>query len=438
MLWFNEWQEQQRELVTAESFSSEEDAERVLHALQERRGHTHVPLVRDDQVSPDLLVPNAITEIQSGRFSGQFFYARAGHHHYELLEQLIAGAEAGNLSHPEYVSSLCFSSGMAAISATLETLALSSERRSGVVLHGRVMYPLMKGLLVPIREGSLTSKIGGFAGIEVDTTKPEEVDAELQRSKRDGIHVLAIIYEPFTNPTLEYTDTRAVADIAHRHGVPVIVDNTFLTPYLQEALRLGADIVVHSMTKYFSGYADRLGGVVTGPKAFMEQLKEMRTTKGNVMDPGSAWVYAAERVPTLADRMKAHILNADAIVTNLLRNFEDGGIRVLHARGHSDVRNGSTGGVVSFVFNGGDEYAFERSRRFTKYVLANREVCRVATSFGEEQTLILPYAGMMGDVHRLSAGHIPFGLVRVAAGREKAIGPVIEYLREGIRQAIWS
>ena len=326
---------------------------------------------------------------------------------------------------------------MAAISATLETLALSSERRSGVVLHGCVMYPLTKGLLVPIKAGSLTSKIGEFAGIEVDTTKPEEVDAELQRLKKADVHVLAIIYEPFTNPTLEYTDTRAVAAIAHRHGVPVIVDNTFLTPYLQEALRAGADIVVHSMTKYFSGYADRLGGVVTGPKGFMEQLKEMRTTKGNVMDPGSAWVYASERVPTLAERMKAHILNADAIVTNLLSSEGDMYIRVLHARGHSDIRYGSTGGVVSFVFKGEDELALERSRKFTEYVLANREVCRVATSFGEEQTLILPYAGMLGDMHRLNAGHIPLGLVRVAAGREKNIDDVVKYLKEGIQQSRW-
>lgn len=363
------------------------------------------------------------------------YYARAGHPALTAVEHVLTVMEAGGTLHQEYFSSLAFSSGMAAISAVLETLARESGERSGVVLHGRVMYPLTKDLL-KTPPYIATSRIGAYSGIEVPTVD-NDLDALEKRIKwlqRDSIQIIGLMYEPVANPTLDVTPTSEIARLAHQYDIPVIVDNTFLTPYLNEPLREGADIVVHSMTKYMSGEGDVLGGCVTGPQDFMAALKETRTIKGGVMAPQIARVYAEDRLRTLPERMDTHTRNACDISIAL---NDIAGIKVLGSdRLVPNFRGGFRGGVVSFVFDGSDVQAAERSYRMAEYLSTHPGPVRQATSLGEPQTLVLPYAGQLGleSCERLRAGHVPPGLVRIAVGRESKskIGDVCEYLKTTI------
>ncbi|MBI2147636.1 PLP-dependent transferase [Candidatus Woesearchaeota archaeon] len=416
--WFTEWSEKRGECVTpGESFSEgTEFQDRLDQSLEEFYPDTSVNR-EGVHVSPTLTEPDMIGRISSGNREG-YYYARAGHPVFSALERVVAAMEAGGTRHPEHFSSLVFSSGMAAISAVLETLARESGERSGVVLHGRVMYSHTTALLAdPERKNR--SWLGPFVGKEdtyayANNLITEETVGQLERSQ---VPIIGLIYEPIANPTIEYTHTPSVVKLAQRHGIPVIVDNTFLTPYLNEPLRAGADIVIHSMTKYMSGEGDLMGGCVTGPTEFMNALKETRTIRGSVMGLHDAREFI-DRLSGLPERVEQHVANAREIA-NCLDHIS--GIRTCYSTRAFDVAGGSAGGVVSFVFEGTDAEAAERSLRLSRYLCDNPGVVRQATSLGEQQTLVLPFAGQLGGYKKLVEGHIPAGLVRIAAGREHPV-----------------
>ena len=144
----------------------------------------------------------------------------------------------------------------------------------------------------------------GVASTWVDSSKPENVAAAMRPSTK------MVYVESPANPTMKLTDLAACADIAHAHGALLVVDNTFASPVLQQPLALGADVVVHSLTKYLNGHTDVVGGaIVAGAPALLDRLRKVHCAFGGTMDPHQAWLVL-RGVKTLGLRMERAQANA--------------------------------------------------------------------------------------------------------------------------------
>ena len=218
-----------------------------------------------------------------------------------------------------------------------------------------------------------------------------------------------------TNPLLHVIDIAAVAAVAHRHGALVVVDNTFATPWIQQPLRFGADIVVHSTTKYLGGHSDVVGGfAATNDQGIAERLGFLQNAAGAVPSPFDCFLVQ-RGTKTLAIRMERHCNNALAVV-ELLRDH--GAVdRVLHPSlpehpGHAVAQRQmrAFGGMVSFTLHGGEEAALE--------LCARTRVFTLAESLGAVESLI-EHPGRM--THASTAGtsnEVPADLVRLSVGIE--------------------
>jgi cystathionine gamma-synthase len=220
-----------------------------------------------------------------------------------------------------------------------------------------------------------------------------------------------------TNPLLRCVDIEAVADLAHARGALVVVDNTFATPYLQQPLALGADVVVHSATKYLGGHSDVVGGFVAlDDDALAERLRFTQNAAGAVPAPFDCYLVL-RGVKTLAVRMERHCSNARAVVDLLVGH--PAVERVLHPQlpdhpGHAAAARQMRdfGGMVSFTLRGGEAAALEVVRRTQLFTLAE--------SLGAVESLI-EHPGRM--THASVAGsslEVPANLVRLSVGIESA------------------
>ena len=226
-----------------------------------------------------------------------------------------------------------------------------------------------------------------------------------------------------TNPLLRCVDIEAVAEIAHAHGAVVVVDNTFATPYLQQPLALGADLVVHSSTKYLGGHSDVVGGFVAlDDDALAERLRFTQNAAGAV--PGPFDCYLVLRgVKTLAVRMDRHCTNARAVVDLLVGHPAVD--RVLYPQlpdhpGHDAAARQMRdyGGMVSFLLRGGEAAALE--------VVRHTELFTLAESLGAVESLI-EHPGRM--THASAAGsplEVSDSLVRLSVGLESAMDLVAD------------
>jgi cystathionine gamma-synthase len=212
-------------------------------------------------------------------------------------------------------------------------------------------------------------------------------------------------------------DIEAIATVAHEHGALVVVDNTFATPYLQQPLRHGADIVVHSATKYLGGHSDVVGGfAATDDDELAERLRYTQNAAGAVPAPFDCYLVL-RGVKTLAVRMDRHSANARAVVDLLLGH--PAVERVLypqlpdhpgHAAAAKQMRD--FGGMVSFTLRGGEEAALR--------VVAATELFTLAESLGAVESLI-EHPGQM--THASAAGsplEVPANLIRLSVGIESA------------------
>jgi len=223
-----------------------------------------------------------------------FFYARWSTPTVRTLERRLADLEGGE-------DALCFASGMAAISGLLlhllqagDHLVLSDVCYAGVAEFARGML-----------------RRHGVELTAVDTSDLEQVRAALRPNTR-----LVYIETP-CNPILKLTDVQAVATLAHQAGARLAVDSTIATPLGLQPLSLGADFVVHSLTKYISGHGDVLGGAIVGRKADLAALRqEVITHLGGVLSPFSAWL-TLRSLPTLPQRMAAHAATAREVAAFL-------------------------------------------------------------------------------------------------------------------------
>lgn len=221
--------------------------------------------------------------------SSGFEYSRTGNPTRTALQACLASLE-------EAKHCVAFSSGMAACEAVLSMLRPGDNVIAVANIYGGT-----------IRLFDMVWKDRGVTFTYVDGKRPEAFAAAITPATK------MIWIETPTNPNLELTDIAAVSDLARKRGVPVVVDNTFLSPYFQQPLTLGADIVLHSTTKYIGGHSDVIGGAVaTNSAEFNEKLLFHQNTIGAV--PSAFDCYLALRgVKTLAVRMRQHAANAQAI-----------------------------------------------------------------------------------------------------------------------------
>ena len=277
-------------------------------------------------------------------------YSRTGNPTRAALEANLASLE--NATH-----GLAFASGMAAESAVLSLLRPGDSVVAGDDLYGG-SYRVFEKVLRPM-------------GVAFDYVPARDI-AAYERAIKPSTKLIWV--ETPTNPLLTVVDIAAVAKIAHKQGILLVVDNTFATPYLQQPLALGADIVVHSTTKYINGHSDVVGGaVLTSNGAVYEKVKFYQNAAGGVPGPFDAWL-TMRGVKTLPVRMRQHCENAQVIAEYLtghprVRHVYYPGLQSHpdHALAERQMRG--FGGMVSFDFEGtrADVDTFLRALRIFQF-----------------------------------------------------------------------
>ena len=278
-------------------------------------------------------------------------YARSGNPTRTALESCLAELENGRYG-------LSFASGLAAESTVLSLLNPGDHIVSCDDLYGGT-YRLFEQIVGRYNITTDYVQVGDTASYE-KAIRPE---------------TKMIWLETPTNPLLRLADIQAIAQIAHRHNVLLVVDNTFATPYFQQPLALGADIVIHSTTKYINGHSDLIGGaVILNDDALYDQLKFHQNAAGAVPGPFDVWL-TLRGIKTLAVRMRQHQQNAWAIAHFLSEHPRVESVYYPGLASHPDHelakrQMSGFGGMVSFQFKGTMEDVDKVVRRFKIFSFA--------------------------------------------------------------------
>jgi methionine-gamma-lyase len=339
----------------------------------------------------------------AGLFSGKddgYIYTRISNPTVSMFQAKMAILEGGE-------DAIATSSGMSAIASIALSLAKPGDNFI-----------------------SCTTVYGGTFALFTENLKALQIEARLispaLSDSKKAIESLVdkktrfLYMETPANPTLDVIDIEMWACIARKHLIPLVVDNTFATAYLQNPLLIGADVVVHSATKYISGHADVIGGVIVGKKKMMDRIRaEYIHHLGPTMSPFNAWLFL-RGIKTLAVRMERHCLNAMRVAEWL--NSHPKVTKVYYPGlpshpGHSIAKKQMKcfGGMIAFEVSGGIKAG--------QAVMDNVHICRLAVSLGDCDTLIQHPASMTHSTYtkedRAAAG-IPDGLIRISVGIEHA------------------
>jgi cystathionine beta-lyase/cystathionine gamma-synthase len=333
-------------------------------------------------------------------------YARTANPTREALERNVAALEGGR-------HGLAYSSGMAATDTILRLFKPGDE----VIVTGNVYggtYRLFEMIL----------KNFGLVFHFIDTSNLDDVRAALNAKTR------LVFLESPTNPVLRVTDIHKVADLAHAAGAVVCVDNTFMSPYLQNPLKLGADLVVHSTTKYLNGHSDMVGGVVVlNDDAMAQRLRFLQNAVGAVPGPMDC-LLALRGTKTLAVRMRQHEENARVLAAFLAgqKSIRRVNYPGLPEHPHHELAKRQArgfGAIISF-----DLETVERADRFLRAV----KIFTLAESLGGVESLISHPASMthgsVPEAERMKLGVTP-GLVRISVGIED-----VEDLQQDLASAL--
>ena len=372
-----------------------------IHAGQE-------PEPQTGAVSVPIFQTSTYVQPELGRNKG-YEYARTKNPTRDALEANLAALERGKHGH-------CFASGMSAIDTVFRLLKSGDH-----VIAGENMYG-----------GSyrLFSRVVEKFGVDftyVDTSIADEVRRAIRPSTR------IVFLETPTNPMMTITDIAACADIAHKSDVLVVVDNTFCSPYLQRPIELGADIVVHSTTKFLNGHSDSVGGVVVSNSAeIAEQIGFLQNAVGAILSPFDSWLVL-RGVKTLAVRMKRHEENGNAMAAYLANHPKTQKVYYPGLPDHpqhalAKKQMNGFGAMISFELG-----SYDRAKAFLDRVT----LCSLGESLGGVETLIShPVSMTHGSVPeetRKRLGITP-GLVRISVGIEDIEDLIadVEYAFEGI------
>ncbi len=333
-------------------------------------------------------------------FNGEehgFIYSRRSNPTVEYLEEKVAyleGAEFG----------LATASGMAAINTLFFKFLRSGDR----VIASSPLYGGTYGLLEMLKERY---------GVKVTYIPANLFHEQLEDNLDDDVKLVYI--ETPANPTLDIVDIEATARVTKKYGIPLAVDNTFATPITQRPIELGADFVVHSMTKYLSGHGDVIAGIIVGPANVLQPMKnaELRFL-GGILSPSSAYLIL-RGIKTLAVRVRKHSENALKVAEFLhdhpkIEKVMYPGLpdHPLHEVARKQM-NGMYSGVLSFIIKGGREAG--------RKLLESVSIPALAVSLGDTDSLIEHPASMTHATYseeELRKVGIHEGLIRLSVGIE--------------------
>ncbi|OLO40414.1 methionine gamma-lyase [Alkalihalophilus pseudofirmus] len=309
------------------------------------------------------------------RFAGEeegYIYSRLGNPTVTILEERIAELEGGE-------AGLAFSSGMAAVSATLFALVRSGDH----ILVSEGVYGCTYGLLELLKDRFKVD----YDLIAMD--KEEHIRSYIRPETK------VLYVETPINPTMKLVDLQLISKLGKEKGVKVVVDNTFATPYLQRPILLGADVVVHSATKYISGHGDVVAGLMVGSEEFINEVR-MTTQKdiGGIISPFDAWLLI-RGLKTLPVRMDRHCSNAIQIANKMKDHPKIKEIIFPGDESFSQVdvvekQMKQAGGMISFLVDGGKETA--------QRLMNELKLIKIAVSLGDAETLIQHPATMTHSV----------------------------------------
>ena len=341
-----------------------------------------------------------------------YIYTRLGNPTTTVLENKIAVLEEGE-------AGVAMSSGMGAISSTLWTVLKAGDH----IVTDKTLY----GCTFALMNHGLTR-----FGVEVtfvDTSNLDEVKNAMKKNTR------VVYLETPANPNLKIVNLEALSKIAHTNpNTLVIVDNTFATPYMQKPLKLGADIVVHSVTKYINGHGDVIAGLVVTNKELADQIRfvGLKDMTGAVLGPQDAY-YIIRGMKTFEIRMERHCANAKKVVEFLNKHPKIEKVYYPGLETHPGYEIAKKqmkdfGAMISFELKGGFEAG--------KTLLNNLKLCSLAVSLGDTETLIQHPASITHSPYtkeeREAAG-ITDGLVRLSVGLEN-VEDIIADLEQGLEK----
>lgn len=363
---------------------------------------------RTGAVSTPIYQTSTFMQDGLGKHRG-YEYSRTGNPTREALESLIAELERGK-------AGFAFASGMAAITAAIN-LFQSGDR---IVISSNVYGGTFRVL----------DKVFQNFGIHYTIADSTDLSALEAAVTPD---VKALLIESPANPLLSVTDLAAVAQIAHRHNALLIVDNTFMTPYLQRPLELGADIVLHSATKYLGGHSDVIAGLaVAKTEALAERLHFIQNATGGILQPFDSYLLIRS-IKTLGVRMDRHVENAEALA-DLLKNHE--AIKTVYYPGLPDAQGFDIN--QKQAKNGGAMISFElRDGYDIRKFFQNLRLIALAESLGGVESLVchpasMTHASIPKEI-REKVG-ITDGLIRLSVGIEN-IRDLIQDLRMSMEGA---
>lgn len=351
------------------------------------------------------------------KFAGEeagYIYTRLGNPTTTLLEEKVAALEGAE-------AAAAVSSGMGAVSSALWTIAGAGKH----IIADKTLY----GCTFAFLNHGMTRY-----GVEVDfidTANLDEVRAALKEN------TVAVYLETPANPSLKITDIKKVAEIAHSYkkDIKVVCDNTFATPYLQRPLSLGADVVIHSATKYLNGHGDVIAGFVVGSAEFIQEVKMfgIKDMTGSTLGPQEAFLIL-RGLKTLEIRMERHCANAERLAKFFKAEpkveqvyypgFES---HVGHDIAAKQMVRGF-GGMIAIEVKGGKEAGMK--------LVNSLKLCTIAVSLGDAETLVEHPASMTHSTYtaeELAEADIPQGLVRISVGLEN-VQDIIDDFKQAFEQ----
>ncbi len=351
--------------------------------------------------------------VQQGanRFAGEeagFIYSRLGNPTVMELEQRMAALENTE-------AAAAFASGMGAVSATL----LANLKKGDHLIASAALYGCSFALI-----NHKFAELGIEASF-VDITDATAIEAAIKENTQ------LIFFETPINPNLVCADLNEISRIAKRHELLTVIDNTFMSPVLQQPSDYGVDLIIHSATKYLNGHGDVVAGICCGSVKQIENIK-MTTLKdmGAVMSPNDAWLIS-RGLKTLSVRVERHCDNAEKVADYLdahagIKSVYYPGLKHHPANHLVGTQMKRAGGVIAFEIEG----SFDDAVRF----MNNLKMCHIAVSLGDAETLIQHPASMTHSPYteeeRAAAG-ISETLIRISVGLEH-----VEDIIEDIEQAL--
>ena len=335
------------------------------------------------------------------RFAGQepgFIYSRLSNPTVNVAEEKVAALEGGE-------AALGTAAGMGAISAALWTSVVAGDE----IVASDTLYGCTFSLMNH-----------GMAKFGVKTTFVDFACLDAVKAALNE-HTKVVYLESPCNPTLKVVDIEEIAKIAHGFNpeIRVIVDNTFASPYLQQPLKLGADVVVHSATKYLNGHGDVIAGFVVGKQAFIDEVRSfgLKDMTGAVMSPFDAFLIA-RGLKTLDIRMEKHCANAMKVARYL---HDHPAVDKVYYPGLEDFEGYEIAKKQMKLPGGMMSIELKADRDTAAAALNKLKLCTIAVSLGDAETLVEHAATMTHSTYtaeELAASGISEGLVRISVGLE--------------------